>query len=59
MIGWANLSVKDGALDAAFGYVADAAPRQRAFRRELEAEVDRMRTFLGLQSARGERSMEA
>ena len=59
VIGWANLSVKDGALDAAFGYVAGAAPRQRAFRRELEAEVDRMRTFLGLQSARGERSMDA
>ena len=67
VVGWANLSVEDGALQAAFGYV-DGAPRDRAFTRELDAEMDRMRTFLGLaasrsaargHSLRGVRSIEA
>jgi uncharacterized protein YcaQ len=49
VIGWGNLSVKDGALLADFGYVAARPPEGRAFTRELEAEMDRMRTFLGLQ----------
>jgi uncharacterized protein YcaQ len=49
MIGWGNVSVKNGELQAGFGYVDAHPPRDRAFRRELEAELDRMRTFLGLQ----------
>ena len=49
VIGWANLSVVDGELKAEFGYVR-SAPRDRVFRRELEAELERMRIFLGLKS---------
>ena len=47
-IGWANLSVKNGELKADFGYV-ESQPRDRDFKRELEAELDRMRAFLGLE----------
>jgi uncharacterized protein YcaQ len=47
MIGWGNLSVKNGELKAELGYV-ESPPRDRAFKRELEAELDRMRAFLGL-----------
>jgi uncharacterized protein YcaQ len=47
VIGWGNLSVKDGRLRSEIGYVESRAPRQRVFRRELEAELDRMRAFLG------------
>ncbi|MFN2513906.1 MAG: DNA glycosylase AlkZ-like family protein [Pyrinomonadaceae bacterium] len=49
-IGWANLSVKNGQLKSEFGYVASLAPRDRAFKRELQAELDRMRVFLHLES---------
>ena len=48
VIGWANLSVKNGELKSEFGYVESHPPRERAFKRELEAELDRMRAFLGL-----------
>ncbi len=47
VIGWGNLAVKDGEFSSEFGYV-DSPPRDRIFKRELEAELDRMRTFLGL-----------
>jgi uncharacterized protein YcaQ len=47
VIGWGNLSVKEGELRAALGYV-DSRPRARTFSRELEAELHRMRAFLGL-----------
>ena len=49
VIGWGNLSVKNGELKSEFGYVG-SQPRDRAFKRELEAEMDRMRVFLGLES---------
>jgi uncharacterized protein YcaQ len=48
VIGWGNLAVKDGELDAQLGYVAGRAPRERAFRRELEGELERVRVFLGM-----------
>jgi len=48
VIGWGNLSVKNGELQTEFGYIG-SQPRDRAFKRELEAEVDRMRVFLGLE----------
>jgi uncharacterized protein len=48
VIGWGNLAVKDGELISDFGYVASKAPRERAFKRELESELDRVREFLGL-----------
>ncbi|MGH9309149.1 MAG: DNA glycosylase AlkZ-like family protein [Vicinamibacterales bacterium] len=44
--GWANLSQKAGVLHAEFGYASGTRPRERAFARELEAELERMRTFL-------------
>ena len=48
VIGWGNISVKDGALMSEIGYVDARPPRDRAFKRELEAELQRMRVFLGL-----------
>jgi uncharacterized protein YcaQ len=48
VIGWANLSVNDGKLESELGYVASRPPREIAFRRELEAELDRVRAFLRL-----------
>ena len=48
VIGWGNLSVKNGELKSDFGYV-ESQPRDRAFKRDLEAELDRMRDFLGLE----------
>jgi uncharacterized protein YcaQ len=49
VIGWGNLSVKNGELRSELGYVG-SPPRDRAFQRELGAELDRMRAFLGLES---------
>jgi uncharacterized protein len=48
VIGWGNLSVKNGELQAKFGYVDSHPPAERAFARELEAELVRLRQFLGL-----------
>jgi uncharacterized protein YcaQ len=47
VIGWGNLSLKDGKVQADIGYVS-GPPRERAFKRELDAELDRMRVFLGV-----------
>ncbi|HEY2511054.1 MAG TPA: crosslink repair DNA glycosylase YcaQ family protein [Polyangiaceae bacterium] len=47
VIGWGNVAVKDGALDVGLGYVA-SAPRDRAYARALDAELERMRAFLNL-----------
>lgn len=49
VIGWANLSVKNGTLEPAFGYVRARPPRERAFRLALEEELDRVGAFLGLE----------
>ena len=49
MIGWSNLSLKKGEVKSEVGYIG-SPPRDRAFKRELAAELDRMRAFLGLQS---------
>jgi uncharacterized protein len=46
VIGWANLSVADGALCGEFGYTDGRAPRNAAFRDGLEAELGRLRQFL-------------
>jgi uncharacterized protein YcaQ len=48
VIGWANLSVEKGTLQPQFGYIASSAPRDRAYRRELDAELHRICEFLGL-----------
>ncbi|MEO8302714.1 MAG: crosslink repair DNA glycosylase YcaQ family protein [Betaproteobacteria bacterium] len=47
VIGWANLSVGNGALVSEFGY-AVGAPRSPDYRRELTAELERLRAFLRL-----------
>jgi len=49
VIGWANLSVIDGSLKGEFGYVK-GEPSDIVFGKELEAEVERIRRFLGLTS---------
>ncbi len=47
VIGWGNLSVREGVLMSEFGYV-ESPPGDRAFKRGLETELDHMRAFLGL-----------
>ena len=49
VIGWGNLAVtSDGRLQHELGYVTGRAPRGAAFRRELDAEIERLKVFLGL-----------
>jgi uncharacterized protein len=50
VVGWANLSVENGALKSEIGYVEGHPPRDPAFKRELEAELERMRVFLRVSS---------
>jgi uncharacterized protein len=45
VIGWSNLSLKNGELTADCGYVR-SRPRDAAFKRQLEAELARIRSFL-------------
>jgi len=52
VIGWANVSVKNGELAGAFGYAA-SAPRDRLFRRELAVEMERLRAFLRIREEDG------
>jgi uncharacterized protein len=49
VIGWGNLAVKDGRLMSDIGYVGGRTPRDRDFKRDLEAELERMRWFLGME----------
>jgi len=46
VIGWGNLAVKNGTLQSEVGYVDGRPPRERAFKRELDAELARMEAFL-------------
>jgi len=48
VIGWGNLAVVGGALQAELGYVSGQAPRSAAFRAALADELERMRVFLVL-----------
>jgi len=48
VIGWGNVSVIDGRLASELGHVDGRAPTDHLFKRELDAELERMRTFLGL-----------
>jgi len=50
VIGWGNVSLKNGRMQSDLGYLAGHAPRDRGFRRALEEELHRMRVFLGLES---------
>jgi len=49
VIGWGNVSVaKSGELRWDVGFTASQPPSEAAFARELEAELSRLRVFLGL-----------
>jgi uncharacterized protein len=48
VIGWANLAQRDSRLQAELGYVRGRPPGGAAFARALEAELQRIRDFLGL-----------
>ena len=47
VIGWGNLRVVNGRLKSKFGYVARRPP-DRVFKRELDAELERLKTFLAV-----------
>src|SRR5450432_2830019 len=49
VIGWGNVTTTDGGLRSSFGYVGGRAPRDAAFRAGLEAELGRLRAFLGME----------
>jgi uncharacterized protein len=46
VVGWANIGIDHDALVVGLGFAAP--PRARAFRRELDAELARLATFLGV-----------
>ena len=48
VIGWGNLSVVGSKLVSELGYQGGRAPRERAFRDALDAELERLRAFLKL-----------
>jgi uncharacterized protein YcaQ len=48
VIGWGNLSVKNGQLESEIDY-AGPSPQDRRFKLALIEELDRMRVFLGLE----------
>ena len=50
VVGWGNLSVVSGKMEASLGYANGRAPKDPAFRRECDAELGRIETFLGLSS---------
>lgn len=49
VVGWGNVSIEGGGVQASFGYVESVVARDDTFTRELDAEVERMRVFLRLQ----------
>jgi hypothetical protein len=49
VIGWGNLSIEGQKLRSEFGYIDACAPADTGFRAELDAELERMRGFLGLE----------
>jgi uncharacterized protein YcaQ len=46
VIGWTNITMRDGKMVPESGYVSGRAPRDRGFKQSLERELDAMRTFL-------------
>lgn len=48
VIGWANVSTRDGQLQLQPGFVAGRAPRDAAFKSALQEEQARLQQFLGL-----------
>jgi uncharacterized protein YcaQ len=47
VVGWGNLSMVDGRLMSSISFVSGRAPKDPAFRRERDAELERIETFLG------------
>ena len=50
VVGWGNLSITDGILQTDAGYITGRPPRERGFKQGLDAELDRLRVFLGIAS---------
>jgi uncharacterized protein len=48
VIGWANVSMRQGELRSDLGFVERRGPSGRSFKGALERELDRMRRFLGV-----------
>ena len=48
VIGWGNVSVRDGKFRAEFGYIGSHPPRERLFRRALDDELHRLQAFLAI-----------
>lgn len=46
VIGWGNLSLKDGRLSADLGYITGHPPRERTYHRALDVEIQRFEEFL-------------
>ena len=46
VIGWANVTAKDGRLQPSFGYAGRSPAKDPVFRHALEDELDRMTRFL-------------
>lgn len=57
IVGWANVAVESSTLHCQVGYVK-GAPRERAFARALDAELEGLRTFLNLGAARNAKAGE-
>jgi uncharacterized protein len=55
VIGWANVSVKEGAMATELGYISGKAPRAAGFKQALENELVDMRRFLNLDPPSGKR----
>jgi len=47
VIGWGNVALRHGELHADLGFV-QSRPSEPAFERQLDAELERMRAFLGV-----------
>lgn len=50
VIGWGNLSVTEGVMHSQLNYISGMPPRDALFDEALEAELMRMRMFLGLET---------
>ena len=46
VVGWANVTAKEGRLQPSFGYTGRSPAKDPAFRRALEEELDDMTRFL-------------
>lgn len=58
VVGWSNLSLQAGELQARCGFVAGQAPPEAAFTAALQAELDEMAAFLGATSPGAARALQ-